>query len=160
MAPLYYFIQRYYRATSREIKRINTLTQSPIYTLYSETVQGLSTIRAMRADAYFYDKYKKLLDDNLRAQFADMASSKWLNMRLQLLGVAIISGVVLIALLVKSAAGTLGLTVSYSLNVVGILSGFIGSFIETEKEMVSVERIAQYLKDIEEEKYDGIYTVN
>ncbi|GAV08511.1 hypothetical protein RvY_18193 [Ramazzottius varieornatus] len=158
LAPLYYLIQRYYRATSREIKRIATLTQSPLYTLYSETAAGLPTIRAMRAQPYFYGQHQRLLDDNLRAQFADMASSKWLHMRLQLLALVIISAVVLMALLLKAAAGTTGLVLSYALTVVGLLTSFIASFIETEKEMVSVERIAHYLTDIQEEMYDGIYT--
>ncbi|OWA53530.1 Multidrug resistance-associated protein 7 [Hypsibius exemplaris] len=155
IAPLYYFIQRFYRSTSREIKRINSLTQSPIYSLCTETVEGLATIRAMRADDFFHARCRRLLEDNLRAQFADMAANKWLNMRLQFLSMVIVSGVVMIALLVKSAAGTLGLTVSYSLTVVGVLNNFVTSLIETEKEMVSVERVMQYLADIQEEKYDG-----
>ncbi|XP_055357966.1 LOW QUALITY PROTEIN: ATP-binding cassette sub-family C member 10-like [Paramacrobiotus metropolitanus] len=154
--PLYFFIQRFYRSTSREIKRVSTLAQSPIFGLYAETVHGLSTIRVMRATEFFYKKYKLLLDDYLRSQFAEIACNKWLSMRLQLLGIVIVSGVVVIALLVKSAAGVLGLTVSYSLTIVGILNGFVMSLIETEKELVSVERVIQYLDDIEEEKYDGL----
>lgn len=73
--------------------------------MFTETVHGLSTIRAMRAQSVFYDRYKQLLDDYLRAQFADIACNKWLSMRLQLLGMVIISAVISIALLDKAAAG-------------------------------------------------------
>ena len=39
----------------------------------------------------------------------------------------------------------IGLALSYVLNVTGSLNGLIGSFTETEKEMVSVERAHQFI---------------
>lgn len=49
LAPLslfYYRTQDFYRHTSRELKRLCSLTLSPIYTHFSETLTGLGTIRA------------------------------------------------------------------------------------------------------------------
>ena len=41
-------VQKYYRHTSRELKRISSVTLSPIYAHFSETVTGIVTIRALR----------------------------------------------------------------------------------------------------------------
>ncbi|KAJ3098441.1 hypothetical protein HDU96_011094, partial [Phlyctochytrium bullatum] len=50
---LYYFIQMAYRATSRELKRLDSVSRSPLYANFGETLTGLATIRAYRDQARF-----------------------------------------------------------------------------------------------------------
>jgi len=47
--------------------------------------------------------------------------------------------------------GLVGLAISYVLSMTGLLSGVVTYFTETEKQMVSVERIDQYISDVPEE---------
>ena len=61
---LYYHIQRYYRQTSREIKRLQTVSRSPIYAHFSETLNGAVTIRALRASNRFVASSRQRLDAN------------------------------------------------------------------------------------------------
>lgn len=54
MCPIYLSIQSRYRNSSRDIKRLSSNAMSPIYTHFTETVQGLATIRSMRATGRFH----------------------------------------------------------------------------------------------------------
>lgn len=49
LIPFYHWLQEQYRQTSRELKRISSVTLSPVYSHFSESILGLSTIRAFRA---------------------------------------------------------------------------------------------------------------
>ncbi len=55
----------------------------------------------------------------------------------------------------SSPSGLVGLAISYALSVTNLLSGVVTSFTETEKEMVSVERAMQYIKETPKEKREG-----
>ena len=72
-------------------------------------------------------------------------------MRLQILGAAIATSLALSATLTAAynilpvSAGVLGLSLSYSFSIVSNLNGLVGSLTETEQEMVSVERVQEYV---------------
>lgn len=51
LAAFYYRTQAFYRHTSRELKRLSSLTLSPLYSHFTETLTGLGTIRASGSSA-------------------------------------------------------------------------------------------------------------
>lgn len=61
--------------------------------------EGLSTIRAMRATQRFKRDNEDNVDANLKAQFASQAAARWLGLRLQFIGVAMVAGVSFIAVI-------------------------------------------------------------
>ncbi|XP_054154270.1 ATP-binding cassette sub-family C member 10-like [Oppia nitens] len=151
----YYYIQRYYRWTSRELKRLSAVSLSPIYTQLDETLQGLITIRAYaNINRFMREMYLKL-DINNKIQYSTAAVQQWLNLRLQILGAIVSSGVALLAVSLHFwseqivDSGLVGLALVYSLSVTGLLNGAVQSFTQTEMEMVSVERVMQYIDNIE-----------
>lgn len=149
---IYFNLQHYYRHTSRELKRLSTVTLSPIYSRFAETLSGLVTIRATDSTIRFAHENLDMVEDNIKTQFASQAAANWLGLRLQLIGVAMVTGVGIFAVVQHHLhtvdPGLVGLAISYALSVTGVLSGVVTSFVETEKEMVSVERVHNYIQRV------------
>ncbi|NXE87494.1 MRP7 protein, partial [Menura novaehollandiae] len=163
LAVVYFFLQRYYRCTSRELKRLYSVTLSPIYTHFSETLSGLSSIRAMRATQRFELEHQLRLERNQRCLFASNTAMEWLDIRLQMIGVAVVTSIAGIAIIQHQKQlgnpGLVGLALSYALSVTHLLSDLISSFTQTEIMMVSVERTEEYTTDIPMEPQDKLVQV-
>ncbi|XP_076441602.1 ATP-binding cassette sub-family C member 10-like [Babylonia areolata] len=156
---VYYKIQHYYRHTSRELKRLSSITLSPLYAHFSESIMGLPIIRAFRQTDVFREENMAHLTTNQRAQFSTQAAARWLDLRLRMLGVAIVGSIAFIAVIQHHFqgvdAGLVGLAITYALSVTNLLGGVVMFFTETEKQLVSVERAHHYITSIPYEKWDG-----
>lgn len=75
MQELSVYRQFYCFHTSRELKRLSTVTLSPIYAHFSETLTGLCTIRALRATNRFMSDNEEKLEVNQRANFGSQYSA-------------------------------------------------------------------------------------
>lgn len=163
---IYMGVQRYYLATSRELKRLDSVGKSPIYSHFQETIQGVSTIRAYDQQNAFIFQNQDKLDFNQRAYFPSISCNRWLAVRLEFLGSIIIFGSCIFAVLgvlygPKSYIdpGLVGLSVSYALSVTQALSWVIRSYCDIETNIVSVERVKQYI-ELPREKYEASRSVD
>uniref|UniRef100_A0A4W4GHG7 ATP-binding cassette, sub-family C (CFTR/MRP), member 10 n=1 Tax=Electrophorus electricus TaxID=8005 RepID=A0A4W4GHG7_ELEEL len=161
LGMLYYQTQRFYRHSSRELKRLCSLTLSPVYSHFSETLSGLSTVRASGHAARFEEENERRLDQNQRCLFISNAAMQWLDIRLQMIGVSVVTVISVISLIehqIRSIdPGLVGLALSYALSVTNLLSGLIFSFAQTEMQLVSVERTEEYSTSIPQEpQYGGV----
>lgn len=70
-APLLFFgylrVQNMYIATNRELKRLDSIALSPIFSKFSETLSGLITLRAFQKEEQFAEQNKELIDESNRA---------------------------------------------------------------------------------------------
>ncbi|KAM7354188.1 ATP-binding cassette sub-family C member 10 [Cochliomyia hominivorax] len=158
MIPVYLSLQHRYRHASRDIKRLSSNALSPLYTHFTETLQGLVTIRTMRVSIRFQRDFHAKLEESIKAQLTASAAQNWLSIRLQLLGAFLVGGAGILAAITSAHAtnpGLVGLAISYALGITHILSGLLNAVAETEQELVAVERIEQYLQTEGEENADG-----
>ncbi|KAI8877119.1 multi drug resistance-associated protein MRP [Backusella circina FSU 941] len=157
---IYISVQRYYLETSRELKRLDSVGRSPIYSHFQETISGVSTIRAYEQQRRFMFESETRLDDNQRAFYPSMCCNRWLAIRLEFLGATIILGAAsfsVISVLRGSTyidAGLVGLSVSYALTITSALNMVIRAYCEIETNIVSVERVKEYI-DLPTEKYNS-----
>eukprot|EP00250_Pteridium_aquilinum_P011989 c20437_g1_i1 orf=297-4817(-) len=157
---IYIGLQKYYRCTSRELRRLDSTSRSPIYSSFTEALDGSTTIRAFEAQDIFCSKNEGYVAVNQRTSYSEIVASLWLSIRLQLLAACIISFISIMSFWgrqvrspVNSAtAGLVGLALSYATPIISLLSDLLSTFTETEKEMVSVERINEYMEVESEQK--------
>jgi ATP-binding cassette, subfamily C (CFTR/MRP), member 1 len=114
---IYIIYQKYYLRTSRELKRLDSVSRSPIYAHFQESLGGVSTIRAYRQQARFALENEWRMDANLRAYFPSVSANRWLAVRLEFLGSVIIFAAAIFAIISVTtggglSAGMVGLAVS------------------------------------------------
>lgn len=158
LCPIYLSIQSKYRQSSRDIKRLSSNALSPLYSHFTETLQGIATIRAMRHANRFRRDFSVKLEESIRAQLTSSAAQQWLALRLQIIGCILVGGSGVVASITSAhlnSPGMVGLAISYSLSITGLLGGVLSAFAETEQEFVAVERIGKYCDLEPEVKVDG-----
>ncbi|XP_059143338.1 multidrug resistance-associated protein 1-like [Physella acuta] len=142
---LYYLVQRFYIPTSRQLKRIESTTRSPIFTHFSETITGAASIRAYKATTRFKEESQKRVDKNLVFYFGGIASNRWLATRLEFLGNIVVLAAAMFAVVSEDISASLvGLSVSYALQVTGGLNWMVRMTSDLETNIVAVERIKEY----------------
>jgi ABC-type multidrug transport system fused ATPase/permease subunit len=149
LAIMFYFVQSYYRKSSRELKRLESIARSPMYTLFGELLVGLSTVRAFAREEAFIKKFHSVQDYQNKFFVTFWVSSRWLALRLDLLSSGCVVSVALIAVLMKMYGGhvnsnLLGVALVFSLQLAGLLQWAVRSVIETENNMTSVERLLAF----------------
>lgn len=84
VVPMGYFyrtVQKYYSTISRELRRIESITRSPIFALFTETLHGISTIRAFKRQKEFMEWNFKQLDLTISAYYIITAANRWYGPR-------------------------------------------------------------------------------
>lgn len=141
----YVLVMKYYLATSRELKRLDSVSRSPIFAWFSESLAGLSTIRAFNQQSIFNFENQRRVDRNQICYLPTVSVNRWLAIRLEFVGALIVLIVALLSILALITtgvdAGLVGLVLSYALNMTSSLNWVVRSASSVEQNIVSVERI-------------------
>jgi len=73
------------RSTSREVRRLDSVARSPIYSSFTETLDGSSTIRAFQKEGFFLERFIQHVTLYQKTSYSELVASLWLSLRLQLL---------------------------------------------------------------------------
>ncbi|VEU22711.1 DEKNAAC103792 [Brettanomyces naardenensis] len=153
LTVVFVMISNYYQASAREVKRLEAVQRSFVFTHFSESLGGMDTVKAHRASHRFLEHMNGLVDNMNEAYFITIANQRWLSVNLDLVATAfslIIALLCCFRVFNISAAAT-GLLLTYVLTIAGLFSFMLRSLTQIENEMNSVERLNHYAVDLVQE---------
>ncbi|CAK9207810.1 unnamed protein product [Sphagnum jensenii] len=148
----FYYAYVYFQSTAREVKRLDSITRSPVYAQFGEALNGLASIRAYKV----YDRIAKMngntMDTNSRFTLVNISSYRWLSMRLQFLGALMIWIVGTLAVLGNAKASDpaafaplMGLLLSYAFSITQLMTNALRLASTAENSLNAVERVGNYI---------------
>ncbi|CAF4884216.1 unnamed protein product, partial [Rotaria sp. Silwood1] len=146
LAIIFVSMQRVYISSSRQLRRLDSVSRSSIFTNFTETIQGLRSIRAYHAEKRFIDSSDTFLDRNQSCHLASGVANSWLGIYLELIATLFIFLITLTAALLRDrlTAGTVGLMMTCAIQLTISLNLLMQTSSKIETDIVSVERINEY----------------
>ncbi|CAF4229206.1 unnamed protein product, partial [Adineta steineri] len=133
----------------RDLRRITEITRSPLYSYLSSTIHGLKVIRSYHAEQMCSQQFLSYLDQNIRAYYLTSVVERWSAIRFDWISFIFLGLVTLCSMLVRIykqelSTADIALTLSYSLNLMGLFQWTISQSVRVETHMTAVERILEY----------------
>uniref|UniRef100_A0A286XDQ4 ATP binding cassette subfamily C member 9 n=1 Tax=Cavia porcellus TaxID=10141 RepID=A0A286XDQ4_CAVPO len=146
----FYFIQKYFRVASKDLQELDDSTQLPLLCHFSETAEGLTTIRAFRSNLFFrYLFLSKSLRIRYYFYFSKKKNETWNDFNSCIVltaSIASISG--------SSNSGLVGLGLLYALTITNYLNWVVRNLADLEVQMGAVKKVNSFLT-MESENYEG-----
>eukprot|EP00826_Nyctotherus_ovalis_P020685 TRINITY_DN16523_c0_g5_i5.p1 TRINITY_DN16523_c0_g5~~TRINITY_DN16523_c0_g5_i5.p1 ORF type:complete len:557 (+),score=172.26 TRINITY_DN16523_c0_g5_i5:24-1673(+) len=148
---LFYSIQ-----AARDARRIESMSKSPIFVQYEETLDGLSTIRAYKYQEMFSARIVKKVNHCMNSYYMSTKCVRWLNMRADIISGIVVGGAFYLCVWRLNEdpdkSATIGLAMSQSLNVIYAIPMFLFFYGMMDTRMNAIERIYEYITTTPHEK--------
>ncbi|XP_017154836.2 probable multidrug resistance-associated protein lethal(2)03659 isoform X2 [Drosophila miranda] len=141
-----HFLRRFYLSTSRNVKRLEAVARSPIYSHFSATLNGLPTIRALGAQRLLIGEYDNYQDLHSSGYYTFLSTSRAFGYYLDLFCVAYVISVTLTSYFYPPLGnpGQIGLAITQAMSMTGTVQWGMRQSAELENSMTSVERVVEY----------------
>jgi ATP-binding cassette subfamily C (CFTR/MRP) protein 1 len=151
-----YFIQKYYLRTSQQLRMLELEAVSPVLKHVTETIEGLSTIRAFGWQTPFQAKAIEYIDNSQRPYYLLLGLQRWLTLVLNLLVAGVGTLVVALALWIpkSSSGGYIGIALTSILGFAAALSGILQQWTTVEMEIGAVTRTRSFEQTTPREPID------
>ncbi|KAF8940193.1 hypothetical protein BGZ58_007436 [Dissophora ornata] len=158
MIPLfivYYLAALYYQRTSRELKRLDALLRSHLFSYFSETLSGLGTLKAYHRHGIdnAIGRNQHNLDRFNKAYYHLIMGMRWIGIRVYTVGHLINFACVVLIVWGRNSIdpSTAGLVLSYLARLSSEMGWAIHCFANVENNMNSAERLLYYAESLEQE---------
>ena len=154
LAFLFYRIQLYFRTSNTEIRRLESIAKSPVFTEISQSLSGISSLRAFASIPLFVDRLELKMNQYAAITFVKLKLNSWIFIRFDFLGAFVSFFVAVLSVaagdFVPPEAMAVALTYSLAIPVFLTVLMFMGA--EAEAMMSSVERIKYYIDKVPQEE--------
>ena len=149
----FYGMFQFFSCVSRDMKKLEAVTRSPIYAALSETLTGLETIRAYGDTQRFLRNYLTRMERNEKFFYHLWMSMSWVTARLELASTFVLLSVSVLTVCLRSSVSpiALGLALAYSLQLTALFQRTVQLTIDVTTYMTSTERICEYLSLTQEQ---------
>ncbi|KAL1513416.1 hypothetical protein ABEB36_002835 [Hypothenemus hampei] len=153
MLIIFYLLRIFFLATSRDIKRLEGITRSPVYSHLTASLQGLTTIRAFGAQKILKEEFDNYQNSYSSAYFMFLGANRTFGFWLDMHCVIFIALVTLSFVFMgsKTLGGNVGLAITQAIQLTGMFQWGMRQWSELENIMTCVERIKEYADVIPEE---------
>ncbi|XP_050507508.1 probable multidrug resistance-associated protein lethal(2)03659 [Diabrotica virgifera virgifera] len=154
-------LRRIYMPTARSLKRLEAATRSPIVGHLNSTMEGLTTVRAYKAQPILKHEFDRHQDVYTSAKYTSVCVKNAFLFFMET--TSVLFNVFIICRFLfwdtESAAGDVGLTLTAASTLTVVLQFGLLQWSEVENLMTSVERVMEYTK-IDPEVTTGLETPN
>ncbi|KAF8071690.1 ABC protein [Lyophyllum atratum] len=142
----YQYFAAFYRASAREVKRLDAMLRSVLYAHFSESLTGLPTIRSYGEISRFVRDNTSYIDLENRALFLTVTNQRWLAIRLDFCGAGLVFLVAIFAVAGVSgiSPAQVGLVLTYTTTLTQLCGMLTRQTAEVENYMNAVERVVHY----------------
>ncbi|KAL7326011.1 hypothetical protein PS15p_208405 [Mucor circinelloides] len=145
-------IGKRFSAASRELRRMDSVTRSPLFSHFGETLVGVATIRAYGVTRQFMNEMLRRVDENARPFYYVWIANRWVGVRFSFLGAAVnfCTGIFILLSLSYMDASLAGFCLSFVLSYTTQMTMAIKRYTRLEMSFNAVERVVEFM-EIEQE---------
>ena len=150
LAFLFVFIADHYQSTGREIKRLEAVQRSFVYNNLNEVLSGMTTIKNYNLEERFIAKSDYLINKMNEAGYLSVSIQRWVAIFLDVIAVifALIISLLCVTRAFPISAASVGVLLTYVLQLPGLLNSILRALTQTENDMNSAERLVTYATEL------------
>ncbi|KAJ3746747.1 multidrug resistance-associated ABC transporter [Lentinula detonsa] len=142
---IYWNVAKIYSQTSRDMRRLDSVTRSPLYSINGETIAGATIIRAFGASSKFLRDMLRCLDTNANPYYWMWGVNRWLSIRFNVLSSCVLGAIACIAVWNPAISASLaGFSIAFANTVTNDLLFMVRRFVGLEQSMVALERVKEF----------------
>lgn len=155
LMAVYYGITTFYQSTSRELKRLDSNLRSHLFSYFSETLTGMSTLKAYHQHGIHnaIERNQKNMDRTNKVHYLIQMGMRWISIRVFTVGYLLQFAAVALIVWTRDtiSPATAGLVLSYLARLSSELGWAVNCYANVENNMNSAERLLFYTNSLEQE---------